>query len=462
MPMKLVSDVSQSVLLTSGCVTVGLSLSALTYMMFFWLPVQYHHLLVRHRLDFFGAQQERLGETSLQAAQGTRIVTPQRLPINLDPTLDFNKTVIRTKWTRSQKGKNWKAAKIIKFPQNLPPPLESVKERNETKYLIYLCDSRMNCGGLGDRERALTSVYIWSRVIQRKFKLVMTSPCNLSNFYVPNKVDWLPKDKELETPSDNNTLFIFQNLNKVTLSKLMDGDFNENFPQKYIYLRTNSDTYNQFQSNKYNAHRLKEWSGLNDPRSRFFWSWHELMKPSDKFTSRLESILGSDFIRRKGLTPSYGNSRNVSEHLYEIGNSSLICAHVRIGKNPSNPKDEAFTAVTGEDIPVLFNFMKQKDKNGDARFFIATDYIYVRNQAQKFFGSRYIEYGGVISHIDRQRSDKDACQGFESALLDQTILSLCDVLITSRSGFSARAAHMRNSTDPVYVIDGGEVRVAEE
>uniref|UniRef100_A0A2C9KND1 Peptide-O-fucosyltransferase n=1 Tax=Biomphalaria glabrata TaxID=6526 RepID=A0A2C9KND1_BIOGL len=376
------------------------------------------------------------------------------------PTKNVYLAQSRTNNSRQWKGKHRKPGIIVKFPQNLPPSFNSSSYKNVTKYLCYLCDSNSMCGGLGDRQRALTSVYIWSRIIQRKFKLIMTSPCNLSDFYVPNKVDWLPEANELEPPSVNNTIstYGYNPMVKDPWSMSRQGDFEKYFPNKVIYVRTNSDLIYHVTDNKFYADIARQWSGLRDLRSRFFWSWHELMKPSTNLTSRLQSILGSEFIKRKGLDLSLDDITP----LFSVGNKSLICAHVRVGKNPSNPKDEPFIAITDEDIPKLFDFMKKKDTNSSAYFFIATDYIGVRRQAQNFFGTQYIDYGGLISLIDRQRGDKNSCQGFESALLDQAILSLCDVLVISRSGFSIKAAHMRNSTAPVYVIDNKEVSVFEE
>jgi hypothetical protein len=85
------------------------------------------------------------------------------------------------------------------------------------------------------------------------------------------------------------------------------------------------------------------------------------------------------------------------------------------------------------------------------------DIFQVRNLTRQHFGKNVFDSGGEIIHVDQGTQLQDACHGFESALLDQQILSLCDVLIISDSVFSQRAAFLRGRTDDVYKFSHGKL-----
>ncbi|XP_059147355.1 uncharacterized protein LOC131935081 [Physella acuta] len=336
------------------------------------------------------------------------------------------------------------------------PPSVPWPETNDTvRYLVYLCDGRNMCGGMGDRQRGLVAVYVLSRMVNRRFGMIMISPCNITHFFMPFKTQWIPPP-DLERPSKNNTIITMTPEGRMLFTNLSAGDFNELFPQTVLYIKTNSDLFAFISKNPFYLSVLKQWNGLYNNRNRFHWAWGQLMQPTSTLVADLVSILGVNFLKKKGLLPVESQPPEVKS-LYNVGNSSLICAHARVGQNPSNPYDGAFTAVTVEDLPVLHRFMLSKDTNGDAMFYVATDYINIRIHSRNFFGKRFIEYGATIKHIDRQRSGSEACDGFKWNILDQFILSLCDVLVISRSGFSIRASYINNSTDSTYILENGKI-----
>ncbi|XP_005100706.3 uncharacterized protein LOC101857650 [Aplysia californica] len=340
----------------------------------------------------------------------------------------------------------------------LPPRLNktSAHASADRKYLVYVCDDISWCGGWGDRQRGMVGMYLLARLVDRELRIVMSTPCSISQFYRPHLVNWIPQGDELKSSSHLaiNT-FTVQNFKL----ELVDGDFNKKFPQKVLYLKSNQDFYTRLRKNKLYAGKLKRWSGLTSKKGRFRWAWSELMQPTPPLLRRLERVLGSEILIRQGILSH--SLLNATERAHpapsQVGNASLICAHVRVGKNPTIPMDEDFDTFSLDDLPTLRNFLQSKDVRGDARFFVATDYDFVRQQFQTFFGTKLVEYGGKIMHIDRQRNQADACGGFEVALLDQLILSMCDVLVVSRSGFSIHASHVSNSTSPVYVLEGGNI-----
>ena len=74
------------------------------------------------------------------------------------------------------------------------------------------------------------------------------------------------------------------------------------------------------------------------------------------------------------------------------------------------------------------------------------------------FGDRMYDTGDVIQHVDQDRDLPNACQGFESALLDQLILTQCDMLVTSWSVYGDRAAYLRGKKNNLFSFRKGKVR----
>ncbi|XP_059177578.1 uncharacterized protein LOC131956950 [Physella acuta] len=341
--------------------------------------------------------------------------------------------------------------KILTSP--VTPSLEKCEGNKTVRYLAFLCTGHGRCGGWGDRQEGLVFAYVLSRLLHRCFKIVMPQPCSLSKFYQPNKVQWEPDNETLDPPTQNNTL---------DTSHYRFKDLNVLYPQTVVYFRGYADLYALFVANPHYIKQIDTWTGIRDIQDRFFWSWNQLMKPSASFLSKVENIIGRDFLIRKGVDVDVLKHERPKAPMCDVRKSPLICAHVRIGKNPNVPKDDVFTSVKLADIPVLFEFMSSKDTSGDALFFIATDYINVRIQAYNYFKGRMVDFGAIIDHTDRPTLGSDQCGALEDALVDQYLLSLCDVLVLCRSGFSRMAFYMRNSTDPVYIFEHGVVRLYDE
>ena len=62
------------------------------------------------------------------------------------------------------------------------------KLNDPNKWLIYECKN--HCGGWADRLKGIMSVYALSLLTQRHFLIDITTPCNFSQLFVPNLVDW--------------------------------------------------------------------------------------------------------------------------------------------------------------------------------------------------------------------------------------------------------------------------------
>ncbi|XP_067671506.1 uncharacterized protein [Haliotis asinina] len=299
--------------------------------------------------------------------------------------------------------------------------------RARRRYLIYLCDRKGRCGGWGDRQRGMVAAYLLARVTGRQFGINMSHPCDIRRFYIPNAVNWNVHVKDIQGLGWEQVNWM-NNRNGVVDVK---SDFNLKHPSEVVFFRTNQDIINGIKySPRYGSFVPKEFK--NKKRAEIFQTiWHQLMTPSVHFGKRINKFMG-----------------RVPEK------TDLVCAHVRMRKNPNMPNDASqINALSSVDT--LWRFLS-KFKN-TSRIFVASDSVEVRNSARKWFGDREIDTDGVVLHIDLQGHASSACIGLEMALLDQAILSLCKVLVVSTSNFSIRGAMMSKLKQKLYMFKNGTI-----
>lgn len=302
------------------------------------------------------------------------------------------------------------------------------------KYVIYLCQPGQLCGGWADRQRGLVSVYILSLVTGRQFGLMMTNPCNVTHYYVPNDVNWVIPAADLV----NKTSVVIQDMGSKggVLKLLQTGDFNQKYPQDVVYIRTNCASYHSaIIKNKRYAPSLPKWVKAPVPVI-FAKAWNILMRPSPFLQRRLD-----DYLRSIG---------------YENRTRPLVGCHVRIGRSETL-KSDGFVRMKTSDVSILWNFVDRYVQNG-SQFFLATDNLEVRNLSRQRFGNNSTDTGGSIVHVDRAKGVSNVCEGFGYAVLDQLILTKCDVLILTRSGFGKRAAFIRGGSKDLFEFLGNEVK----
>ncbi|KAK6187548.1 hypothetical protein SNE40_005546 [Patella caerulea] len=320
------------------------------------------------------------------------------------------------------------AAPIIiqrkKPPGNTSEKVVSKNQSNKKKkYLIFLCDNSRWCGGWGDRQRGIVTVYLMSLAYNRTFGIEMTSPCDFTRFMQPNQTNWIIPPQELV----NRTTKIIDAMGAGPPRLEYNGTNNEDV----IKIKINSDG-SMHMRKMYPKQMPKYVHGVS--RAILFRRvWKHLMKPTQHIIEHLKQMSGNVDL----------NNRT----------HQLVCAHLRIGKSKNLPNDPPRVNISS--IGKLWTFL-HSFKNS-SKIFIATDNEEVRVSAKKTFGPRYFDTGGKIVHIDRQRWSKEACLGFETAILDQIILTSCDVLVASPSNFSVRAAMLKDLLKSIYMFGGKEV-----
>ncbi|XP_041356504.1 S-antigen protein-like isoform X2 [Gigantopelta aegis] len=326
---------------------------------------------------------------------------------------------------RSNDGKGEEKGKEVKVYRG-DGVKRTVHQGGKRRYLIYQCDETSTCGGWGDRQRGMVSVFLLAIVTNRMFGINMTSPCDLKLFYIPNQVNWIVKKRDLKALSKIHVYGMDRNKNLYNLPTL---DFNKRFPQDVVYLHTNIDYFWAIVKNPVFSKHLPKWVAYGRNKA-FRTAWNMMMKYTAHFEEHVDNLMS--------LTSG----------------GDLLCAHVRLRRNPTIPND-AKSINSPATVKHLWKFLDKYVTNS-SRVFIATDSLEVRKMSKEYYKGRQLDSGGIILHIDRQRKWSQACEGFEMALLDQAILTQCSVLVSSASMFSQRAAMLSNTKD-VFIFQNGTV-----
>ncbi|KAH9514015.1 hypothetical protein Btru_031993 [Bulinus truncatus] len=324
------------------------------------------------------------------------------------------------------------------------------------KFLVFLCDALESCGGWADRQEGIVLVYFFSRLVQREFRIVMPPSCALSDLFAPNVVQWIPVEQEFTSPSPTNTIDLTngQAVDQV-MNTVLRGDFNIKYTQDVIYLKADHFTAGKFLESFSNSHRPKQRGEYKNGRRWFHWAWHELMKPSSTLISELKRILGESFLIRKDLLPPTENPRRDS--MFDVSDSRLICAHLDTGPNATVQEGGDFRILGVDELEILQKFMTSIISDGNRYFFVATDNVNIHKQARNFFGNRFIDYGGKMMNRFFLERAPTPCDEQTEAVIDQMILSICDVLVVTKGQLGRMAYLMRNLTQSEYVLGDGKV-----
>ncbi|XP_070202386.1 uncharacterized protein [Littorina saxatilis] len=300
---------------------------------------------------------------------------------------------------------------------------------SSNKFLVYYCPQTAQCSGWGDQQRAIVDVFLLACIAKRHFRIILQSPCDVRNFYVPNKYKWIADEREFQGRTRRN-------IRKSALTGKLKtmADFNAVFPEDVIYVSTNGGHFTEIMANPNFKASMPTWAETFLAH-HFHNAWDILMKPSARLQQRLEAFLHSvGFYNRT---------------------HPLVGVHVRVGKNPSNPNEVLHINDVNKTGP-LWEFLDHYVRNG-SHIFLASDSAEVRNISRSRFGTAHHDTDGVILHVSKQHHDPRACQGYEDALLDQLILTKCDVLVKSKSGFSLRAGYIRGRADNLFFYRQGKI-----
>ncbi|XP_045178046.2 uncharacterized protein LOC123538143 [Mercenaria mercenaria] len=317
----------------------------------------------------------------------------------------------------------------------------SIEHCRSQRFLVFKCDSSSLCGGLADRQKGIVSSFLLALLTNRTFVVDMTTPCELNNFLLSNIYNWSMCTDFLKTvPKTNFIELKYVNGNtKKFLNQVESFNFDRNWTKQVVVLRLNAYAIDGIRQHKQARTRLKWLMNITNEEA-IHLVLHTLFKPNQRLL--------------KDAVQFYDN---------KILGRHLVCSHIRIGKNPSIPEDGTRPRGYSNET-VIFDFLEKYDDVRKYVIYIASDSEDIKRHAETRFKS-YIKIHRTIVHVDRlgklKRFTKEACEGLYTALLEQSILTLCDTLLLTRSGFGTMAAYLRGTSDNLFLFHPKTQRILE-
>ncbi|XP_067648974.1 uncharacterized protein [Haliotis asinina] len=290
------------------------------------------------------------------------------------------------------------------------------------KYIIYECNCS-HCGGLADRQKGIITSYLVSQMLKRNFGLFMRTPCEFSKFVIPNLVEWRIEEAKLKGRSQET----IRAINSILLAREMVNTNLETMYDKDVTFYTGNIDYVPSLMKNLLFSSVK-WAQNKSLHDIYRTAFSQLFRFARKTQAKFDSFNAEA----------------------ERASKQLICAHLRMGKSKTIPRDAPKTAYRPDLKSVVLFLKKQVQMAGSCRVFVATDSDEARVKFKRAFPEHFIEIKGQIVHIDHLKKGVDACSGMEKAILDEYILSTCDTLIMSKSGFSRMAAIVRGSDKSLF------------
>jgi hypothetical protein len=308
------------------------------------------------------------------------------------------------------------------------------------KTMIYSCQSF--CGGWGDRLRGIISVYVLALLTDRRFLMDMNYPCGISKVLEPNFVNWT----YIKSPTSKNrkqlTINTMRSWQKQYRTEIANTIKSKNLVELWssyddIFISTNGDYMILALRNSHMIDKARSLFG-RIPLSQatmqtlFPFLYELLFKPSIEVRKRVDTILSSSL------------------------NRHLICLHIRVGKNPTNPFDHAFTGrVNTTQAMLSFTDDYLSKTKIPSLVFVTSDSGQAISDVLRHYPNSSMTIVGPILHIDRfDRRSSTVCDGFIKVLADFYMLGECQTSLLSASGFSTWANRRREKPhEELYIYN---------
>lgn len=310
---------------------------------------------------------------------------------------------------------------------NLKTKATAEKYCSEKRFLVFECDLSTGCGGWGDRQRGIVTAFLLALLTNRVFVIKMDVPCSLDKILDPNAYDWNVCNSFLSNRRNRHYKQILCIDNQLQVyNALYNADIDSEWHEQVIGIHININLIELVRKHRYTKLRMK-WLQNTSNEDTFRLVLNTLFKPTENMMRDLYRISQDKILGKR-----------------------LVCGHIRMGKNPSVPKDFTLKFGSPNDSAIL-SFLKLYDNRKNV-IYIATDSDGIKRKAVESLNNVLLTQFNIV-HVDI-RSDNDpslACGGFYMAVLEQYLLSSCDTLLLTRSSFGCNAAYLRGRSDNLFL-----------
>ncbi|GFN99388.1 hypothetical protein PoB_002589400 [Plakobranchus ocellatus] len=337
--------------------------------------------------------------------------------------------------------------------------------------LVYTC-VRGGCGGMADRQEGIVAGFLLACLTGRSFYILYQDKCPLSDYYVPNRIDWRVPDKirsRLLSTDTQNIIAYNQEAFKLG-EQLAGANLTSLMTSEIVVFSTNQDFTRYLIHNP--AWKELRWArGMN--RAKIYTTvWEQLFKLSRPLQRGLRKFVDQLYLRHKNTL----NKQDGDYFMYPVPLLSrwrqfkdrargqpperggrhvrytLVCGQFRMKRNPTIPRDNL--PHDHLDVSAIWDFLQKHNDSHRYRIFVATDSEEIRSKAKLLFPETLLDIPGPILHSDLAGERKDLCQGIQKALLDQLALSSCDISMRGyKSHLGAIAAYWRGLDTRLYCFN---------
>lgn len=330
-------------------------------------------------------------------------------------------------------GQNWQE-KYIKLHEKI------IQSSSSPNYLVYDCDGlSYGCGGYGNRIGAISSLLLLAVLTNRAFLINWKSNVTILDYMQPKNIDWdfskvnikgLSRRHHMWGKGDHKNLPVdtlrFQGkLNNDFLRWFQKTNLTKFFNSQVEMVTSQWYFVSSIRKNKFFGEDAKKiFPKPKGHRYSFIGcAYNFLFKRTQRFENLLQKARGK--LHWKSL------SLRIGIH-FRAGDFSFKKAHSKSGV--FDLLEKFFDCA--KRLELRLKELSPSLKTSTLKWFLATDNMEVKHYAHNKYSNKVISLGVTVEHINSKEPSR---AGLEGVLLDNVLLSECDVLILSESTFSHAA-----------------------
>lgn len=301
--------------------------------------------------------------------------------------------------------------------------LSTQSDCSAKRYVAYFCD---NCGDIADMQKGILTAYLIAVMLERKFVINVTQSCGIEKLWQPNKYDWTEcRNYALNVPQHETA--IYQQTNGMHLKDEMELFINREINTKVLKLDLTSFAFSLIKHHlRKVTPQIFRWMTTANNADIVYQSLTSLFRPTKELQKDSDWFI----------------DRYVKE-------KKLICAYVPYANAKGNRTNE----ITMGNVVTAF-FAKRFTNSSKYVTFIGTDLKEVQKHASlKLPNFRNVQTAKDTQNHIYKSGRFEKCEMDYTILLEQLILSQCDLLVIPNNSFGLVTAYMRQKQGGLFMYD---------